>query len=214
MWERRVAKKAGEASGEAVGGRSVGEDSVGEGSAGGGSVGEGSVVEASGGGAFGALSTVPAVEGRVLRFDGELVKLRIQPSTPSHATLACTTPAGEAKDPTQQPLPCNARLYRPCHLCRALCRPSVGAPLWQVHAVPRPADVWLTAFSISVVALRLQPGTCTDPSASPRRIPALLYLASALTRGSDGSPPSQPSTPPEDYRRSVLLFNTWPDRHA
>lgn len=43
----------------------------------------------------------------------------------------------------------------------------------QTHAVPRPADCWLTPFIVS-----------------------------------------QPSTPPEDFCRSVVLFNTWPDAAA
>lgn len=60
---------------------------------------------------FGAMTAVPAVAGRVLRFAGDLQ-----------------------------------------------------------HAVPRPADVWFSSFVIN-----------------------------------------QRSTPPEDYIRSVLLFNTWPD---
>ena len=63
---------------------------------------------------FGALTAVPAVAGRCLRFDGELQ-----------------------------------------------------------HAVPRPADVWLSSFVIN-----------------------------------------EPSTPPEAYVRSVVLFNTWPDPEA
>ena len=63
---------------------------------------------------FGALTAVPAVPGRCLRFDGELQ-----------------------------------------------------------HAVPRPADVWLSSFVIN-----------------------------------------QPSTPPEAFVRSVVLFNTWAERDA
>ena len=58
-------------------------------------------------------------------YDPLAVALRLEPSTASHATLACTTPAGGAAARAQHWLPRHARLHHPFHLYRAISRLSV-----------------------------------------------------------------------------------------
>ena len=73
------------------------------------------------------------------------------------------------------------------------------SPLVASAAAVVPADsggtVGVAPSVINLVTLRLEPGSSLDPSASPRKIPALLALATAvhLTPGFDPNPKPNPN---------------------